>query len=235
MKKLVIAIFVLLLASGALAQNTPVYDIQHGIGLTDGGSLCTPRGIVTAVLPDGFFVADYYVTTPAAWDGIYVHMGTVAFDLVPGDIVALCGVYEEHNGLTRINVEFAGLYGSALYMGSTAVPAPTIVTAADLTADPEPWESCVILIQDGMQVTSLPNGNGQWTTLCEDGTPLLLDDFWYDTGQVMMGQCYNNALGIWYEVNGTYMHHPYVDGLSPVNCTVPNDTISFSTVKALYR
>ena len=51
----------------------------------------------------------------------------------------------------------------------------------------------------------------------------------------MAGQCYNNALGVWYEVNGTYMHHPYADGLAAVNCTVPNAEVSFSSLKALYR
>jgi len=234
MKNLAIAFCLLTLATGVLAQNQPVTDIQHGVGLTPGANLVTPRGIVTAVLPDGFFVADFYVDPPAAWDGIYVHMGTVPFDHVPGDVVALCGVYEEFNGVTRINVELAGLYGSALDVGDAPVPLPTVVTAAQLAADPEPWESCVILIQDGMEVTSLPDGDGRWNTLCQDGTPLIMDDFFYDGSQVMTSHCYN-TLGIWWEDAGTYMHEPYATGVALTGCTVPDNDISFGALKALYR
>ena len=235
MKTLLLVACLLMLAGGALAQDTPVSDIQHGIGLTPGANLVVPRGIVTALTTDGFFVVDYYVASPGAWDGIFVYMGAVSFDLMIGDVVALCGVYDEVDGLTVIDVEFAGLYGSALKVGETVVPPPSVITAADVTADPEPWESCVITIQDGMEVTSPPDGDGTWSALCQDGTPLLLGDFWVDPASVSLGECYNNITGIWYESLGTYLHQPFADGLEITGCTVPNEDISFGTIKALYR
>ena len=237
MKKLLLVTCLFMLAGGALAQDTPVSDIQHGIGLTPGANLVVPRGIITAITSDGFFVVDYYVADPGAWDGIFVYMGSVAFDLMVGDVIALCGVYEEFEGLTRINVEYAGLYGSSLKVGATTVPPPSVISAAELL-DPavaESWESCVITIQDGMEVTSLPDVDGIWSTLCQDGTPLLMGDFWVDPTSVSLGQCYDNTTGIWYEISGTYLHQPFVDGLEITSCTVPNEAVSFGTIKALYR
>jgi hypothetical protein len=86
-----------------------------------------------------------------------------------------------------------------------------------------------------MEVTSLPGPDGTWTTLCQDGTPLIMGDFWVDPASVSLGQCYNNTTGIWYEASGTYLHQPYADGLAITGCTVPNDDISFGSMKALYR
>ncbi len=68
MKTVVIAILLLIAATGALAQGTSIYDIQTGAVAE--GTLVTPRGVVTGVTANGFFVAE---APYDAWRGIWVY------------------------------------------------------------------------------------------------------------------------------------------------------------------
>lgn len=234
MKSIVMAMLLLLLASAAFGQATPIYDIQTGVHAE--GSLLTPRGVVTGVMPHGFFVAE---APYDAYRGLWVYTGeTPPHGMVPGDEVQLCGVYEEYYGLTELNIPAAGWYGSVLKVGTLPVPEPNIVSAADIYVDPvlaEPWESCIITIKDGMQVTVLPDQYGEWYAEALNGTTVMFDDYWYDTGQVQIMQCYDNATGILNYSFGNFKLEAFADGIPIVNCTVPGESVSFGALKALYR
>ncbi len=231
MKAIVIAILMLIVASGALAQGTTIYDIQTG-AITE-GTLVTPRGVVTGVTANGFFVAE---APYDAWRGIWVY--APGHTQVPGDDVQLCGVYSEYFGLSEVDVAAAGLYGSVLKMGTLPVPAPNVVTADVVwgsATEAEAWESCMITVQDGMSVTIAPNTYGEWYADALDGTTVMFDDYWYDTAQVVVAQCYNNATGILNYSFSDFKLEAFADGIPVVNCAVPTDDVSFSGLKALYR
>ncbi|MCP4574235.1 MAG: hypothetical protein GY838_17885 [bacterium] len=231
MKSFVMAALLLMVASVAFGQVTPIFDIQNG-AYTE-GSLLTPRGVVTGATGNGFFMAEAPYTE---YCGIWVY--SPDHTMVPGDEVQICGVYEEYYGLTEINVPAADIYGSVLKVGDLPVPMPSVVSAADIFVDPllaEPWESCLIIIQDGMIVSALPSSYGEWFADALDGTPVMFDDYWYDDTQVAVGQCYNNATGILNYGFGNFKLEALVDGIPIVNCAVPTDEVSFGALKALYR
>jgi len=232
MKTFVMAALLIMVASAAFGQvETPIYDIQTGVYAE--GSLLTPRGVVTGVTSNGFFVADAPYT---AYHGIWVYSPGHTF--VPGDDVQICGVYTEYYGLSEIDIPAADIYGSVLLMGTLPIPEPNVVTAAEIFVDPalaEPWESCMIIIQDGMIVSVLPSTYGEWFADALDGTEVMFDDYWYDTSLVALGQCYNNATGILGYSFSNFKLYPFADGIPIVNCAVPTENVSFSTLKALYR
>ena len=231
MKTVVIAILLLIAATGAFAQGTSIYDIQTGAVAE--GTLVTPRGVVTGVTANGFFVAE---APYDAWRGIWVY--SPGHTMVAGDDVQLCGVYAEYYGLSEVDIVAAGLYGSVLKMGTLPVPAPNVVNAADIWnggADAEAWESCMILVQDGMEVTVAPSAYGEWYATALDGTEVMFDDFWYDTSLVALMQCYNNATGILNFTFSDFKLEAFADGIPIVNCTVPTDRVTFGGLKALYR
>ncbi|MBE0567164.1 MAG: hypothetical protein IH621_14485 [Krumholzibacteria bacterium] len=231
MKIIVTAILLLVVATGAFAQGSSIYDIQTG--LIAEGTLVTPRGVVTGVTANGFFVAE---APYDAWRGIWVY--APAHGMVPGDDVQLCGLYAEYFGLSEIDIVAAGLYGSVLKMGTLPVPAPNVVNAADIWnggADAESWESCMITVQDGMEVTALPNTYGEWFATALDGTEVMFDDYWYDDTQVQLLQCYNNATGILNFSFGNFKLEAFADGIPIVDCAVPAAPVTFSELKALYR
>jgi hypothetical protein len=234
MKIFVTATLLLLVASGALAQGTSIYDIQTG--LVPAGTLVTPRGVVTGATPSGFFVAE---APYDGWRGIWVYTGSATpHGMVDGDDVQLCGVYEEYFGLSEVNIVAAGLYGSILKMGTLPMPAPNVVNAADIWnggPDAEMWESCMITVQDGMEVTIAPNSFGEWYADALDGTQVMFDDFWYLPGDVMVGQCYNNATGILNYSFSAFKLEAFAEGIPVVNCTVPTDDVTFGELKARYR
>jgi hypothetical protein len=242
MKSIVMAVLLLLLASAAFGQVNPIYDIQTGV--FSEGSLLTPRGVVTGVGPDGFFVAEAPYNE---YRGLWVYTGTnppvypgtiPAVPIAVGDDVQLCGVYEESYGLTQLNIPAAGWYGDVQWMGTLPVPEPNVVTAADIFVDPalaEPWESCIITIQDGMTDPTVPDGNGEWYATALDLTTVMFDDYWYDTSQVDPVQCYNNATGILNYTTGNFKLEVFADGIPIVGCTVEGEAMSFGALKALYR
>jgi hypothetical protein len=230
MKKIALACLFLIVAAGANAGV--IHDIQTG--LVDTGTLQTPFGVVVAVYTNGIWIAE---EPYGAYDGIWVYMGSAdPITVVPGDYVAVCGEYKEYYDLSEIDVVAAGLYGSVLNMNTPmAVPTPSFVSAADLAADPEPWESCAITITNGMSVTTAPSSYGEWYATTLDGHEIMFDDFWYDDTTVAVGDCYNNATGIWHFAYGAFRLEAYADGISLVDCNVDTETSTLSSLKALYR
>jgi hypothetical protein len=234
---LILMLLILISAASALACGDAIYTLQTDPGRV--GSLGVPCDvIVTATRPNGFFcqqVADPGVNPGGEYSGIWVYTGS-DLGYVPGDILAICGLVKEYFDLTEIDVPAAGLYGSVLKTGSGPTLPPYYVTAAQLAADSEPWESVQITITDGMEVpVGFDLGHGEWNVVALDGTPLIFDDYWYNFLNVMEGQCYNNATGIYTFGFGTFRLEPYVDGIPIVNCAVGVETVSLGAIKAMFR
>lgn len=229
MKKIALAFLLVMVA--AAAQATTIYDIQAGNVAEN--TLVTPCDVVvTAVTYNGIWVAE---APYGAMNGIWVYMGSNdPIDFVPGDIVCICGEYKEYYDLSEIDIVSAGMYGSVVKTGSMDVPMPSYVTAAELAADSEPWESCVITVTDGMSITGLPNQFGEWQVTALDGNMLIFDDIFYDSSLVVLDECYNNATGVYHYTYGEFKLEVFED-LMPVVCTVSTDAVAFDQVKALYR
>jgi hypothetical protein len=234
MKKFALAVLLtsILTAGIAHACGMSIHDLQVN-SPAEIGNLVTPcDAVVTAVRYNGFFCSQ---APHGAWDGIWVYTG-VAPTVVEGDMVSICGEFKEYFDFTEIDVDAAGLYGYVLVTGSAPVPAPNYLSAAALMADPEPWESVMVTIVDGMEVpVGFDLGFGEWTVVALDGTSLIFDDYWYDATQVMEGQCYNNATGIMVYSFGAFKLEPFVDGIEIVNCAVGVEQMSLGSVKALFR
>ncbi len=234
MKTIVTVSLLLLIAVTAQADPTTIYDIQT-IG-PEGGlpyqNLVTPHGVVVvAVRYNGIFVSEAPYT---AYHGIWVYTGT-DHGFVEGDVVNICGEYKEYYDLSEIDIPAAETYGYILKTGTQEVPAPTLITAAELLADQEPWESCMITITDGMEIIDTSLGNGEWLTLCVDASEIRFDDYWVDFSSVEEETCYQNATGIYYYSYGNFKLEAFADGVDPVNCIVSTEIVSLGGIKALYR
>jgi len=230
MKKIALACLFIIVAASAYAGT--IHDIQTG--LVDTGTLQTPCDVtVVAVTTNGVWVAE---APFGAFDGIWVYMGSDdPITLVPGDIVTICAEYKEYYGLSELDVVSAGLYGSVLKTGTGTVPVPSFVTAAEIAADGEPWESCAITVVDGMEVTDPDLGFGEWEATAIDGTVVRFDDIFYDQTTVALGDCYNNATGILHYSYSNFKLEAYVDGIALTDCEVDTEDATLSSVKALYR
>lgn len=222
----------LLTAGLAYACGSSIHDLQVN-SPAEVGNLVTPcDAVVTAVRYNGFFCSQ---APHGAWDGIWVYTGSDP-GVVEGDVVSICGEFKEYFDFSEIDVDAAGLYGYVLVTGSAPVPAPNFISAADLMANPEPWESVMITIVDGMEVPpGFDLGFNEWSVIALDGTNLIFDDYWYDFSQVMEGQCYNNATGILIYSFGAFKLEPFADGIPVVNCAVGVEQITMGSIKALYR
>ncbi len=229
MKKIALALLFVMVAGVAFGA-TAISDIQTGVIAEN--SLVTPCNVVvTAVTYNGVFVAE---APYGMYNGIWVYTGsTEPHGMVPGDVVCICGEYKEYYDLSEIDIVSAGLYGSLLKVGTQEIPAPSLVTAADLAADGEPWESCVVTIVDGMIVTEL-HDHGEWSADAE-GVPVRFDDFWYDAASVALDECYNSATGVWYYSYSNFKLEPFVDGISIVDCLVDVENVAFGAMKSMYR
>ncbi len=229
MKKIALA-FLLIMVAG-VAQGTAIYDIQTGA--VDENTLVTPSDVVvTAVTDNGIFVAE---APYSEYNGIWVYTGSdEPHGMVAGDVVSICGEYVEYYDLSEIDIVAAGLYGSLVKVGTQDIPAPSYVLAADLAADGEPWESCVITITDGMLVEEILS-YGEWTALATDGTPVMFDDYWFDAETVEVDHCYNNATGVLFYGYGNFKLEAFADGIELTDCLVATDVVTFDSMKSLYR
>ncbi len=227
MKRIAIALLFVLVAVGA--QAATIYDIQTGLYAE--GDIVDLTGVtVTAVRYNGVWVAE---APFGAYNGIWVY-GPTGF--LAGDIIDIVGgEYIEYYDLSEILTANA----TVTLVGTGEVPAPIMLNAADLfdapvLADAEPYESCLITIVDGMIVAEILS-YGQWIAMALDGTPVLFDDYLYDSSTVILDQCYNNATGILDFSYGDFKLQALVDGIMLTDCTVATDEVTFEGVKALYR
>ncbi len=233
MKTIVTVSFMMILAISA--QAGIIHEIQTG-DHPDGTYLTPTELTVVAVMYNGIFVSEAPL---GAYDGIWVYTGT--HDWVVGNLVSVCAIYVEYNGLSELDVVGAGTWGSVTFANGygsdyeAPIPAPSMMTAAELLADEEMWESCMITISDGMEITDTSLGYGEWATTCVDGNELRFDDFWVEFDNVPLNDCYDNATGIYYFSYDNFKLEAFADGVTPVSCSTDTEALSLSGIKALYR
>jgi len=242
MKKFAIVIALILCA--AAAQAGTIMDIQTGT-YAEGALVTIENALVTGVLYNGFFISEWNGTAPDYGNGpnagIWVYAGNdYAGDLVEGQLVNVTGTYIEYFDFSEIDLTIGDPdpLGSYTVVGAHTGLFPSYcVTAADLAADAEPYESVFICVTDGFIIDEL-RSFGEWAaTSVESGDMLVFDDYWYDETTLAVGDCYNWAGGILIYSFGEYKLEPFEGdrGLGLTDCTVGTDDVSFGGVKALYR
>ncbi len=229
MKTLATVLMLTLVA--AAAQAGVIADIQQGV-YTEGDLVTVTDAVVTGATGNGAFITELPV---GPYSGIWVYAGS-DHGMVEGDVVTITGVYTEYYDLSEISVPDAGDDGMITITAQGEAPTPYSVTAAEYLADPEVFEGVSICITDGMQVNDVPNQYGEWyATVLDTDMEIMFDDYFYDTSTVMAGQCYNHACGAVYYSFGAYKLQAYADGIEVVDCTVPVESSSLSSIKGLFR
>ncbi len=226
MKRIAIALLLVLVAT--VAQATTIEDMQMGNVVID--DLASVSGVVVVAIntssSNGFWIAE---APYGAYNGIYAY-GPNA-DVAVGDVLDIVdGQYTEYYDLSELKTFDATI----TVTGTMAVPTPFMISAADLFADMEAFEGCVVTLTDGMIVDAVLD-YGTWTAMTLDGQAVLFDDYMFDATTVMVDQCYNSVTGVIDYGYGEYKVHPLADGVELTDCTVATDEFSFEGVKALYR
>ncbi len=212
-------------AVAGAAEPAAVADLRDG-SVPEDTVVTLENVLVTAVMNSSFTISDQPV---AAGCAIWVYVG-FAPPVAEGDVLTITGRYAERDGLSTL------FFHGCEVTGSVAEVPHLDVTAMQLMGDVEGYESCLVFITDGLIVNEiLPDGD--WVTISfEDARTLVrLNAYWYDSSIVEMGQCYNNALGIFTFHEGHHVLKVLPGGLALTDCSVPNDPVSFGGVKALYR
>lgn len=166
-------------AQGTLSC-TSIYAVQY---TTDPGaegtfpspcadSLARVRGVVYWVAEDRYFLAE----AAGPWHGIYVY-GIRGYTPAVGDEVEVVGTIQEYYGLT----EFA-FPTTTLVSSGNPLPAPAVVTAADLPFDKgglsEPYEGVLVEVHD-IRATAL-DGYNVWAFTDGSGGTAKADDWFFD-------------------------------------------------------
>ncbi len=225
MKRIAIVSIALLLA-GAAAAGT-IHDIRTGV-IAEGTVVEVDGAVVTAVQAKSFTITEL----PAGpYTAIWVYQGA-APSVNVGDVVHV-------RGLARVTDQRGEI--SLLYPADAGVtvtgnaPVPDLqMTTTELLADPAAWESHVLTLTDGFIVQELMPADGQWRVQSvETGLDLVFDDYFFDFASVALGDCYNNAYGMFTWFTGKYVFK--VMETADTDCTVANDAVTFSHLKQLYR
>jgi hypothetical protein len=222
MKRLVLAMLVLLIAAGANAQT--IYDIQTGL-VAENTQVQLVNVVVVAERYNGIYVSE---APHGAYNGMWVYSGAAPGATV-GDVVNIQGEYYEYYDLSEVDTQA----GIIQVVGSAAVPAPSVVPAAALVADYEAWESCQITIPDMMTVTTAPSSYGEWFATTDGGEEIMFDDYWYDDTTVVLGDCYTSVTGCLNYNFSAFKLEVFADGITM--CPVAEEVSTFGTVKSLFR
>ncbi|WAS96139.1 hypothetical protein [Nannocystis punicea] len=129
------------------AEEHTIYEIQEGT-LPVQTPVLVKGAIVTSPLTfkkDGFFIQD---PMGGEHSGIYVYIGAKAVTVEPGDVVDVEGVYDEYYESSQIEVSDPA---KIVVTGNGAVPAPEVVSAADVaTGGPlqENYEGVLVTVEN---------------------------------------------------------------------------------------
>ena len=234
MKKISIVLAVMLAAGVAYAG--PIYDLEVGGAYAPGDYVTVVCATVTAVTYNGCAISE---APFAMGNSVWVYLGSGHTTAV-GDIVTVYAPYEEYYELTELNVGYnlaADPPATFTKVGvCTEMPAPIYITAADIMAAPEHYESCMVWLIDGFHVTEFFT-YGEWAAVSHypTATEIRFDDFWFDETTLALADCANWAVGMWTYSFDLYELHPLVDGFPAVECEVAADEMTLDSVKALYR
>jgi hypothetical protein len=225
MKQLVIA-SLLALALAPVAQAGVINDIRTGV-IPEGSVVLVEGAVVTAVQNSSFTMTEL----PAGpYTAIWVYVGAAPAVAI-GDVVDVKGLTRDFYGRAEINLLYPD-DSRASIMGTSPVPDIQLTTTR-LQSDPEAWESHVVTITDGLTVQELLPA-GMWrASSVETGRDVIFDDYFYDYATVDLGDCYNNAYGMYQWFGGLWIFKVFTT--ADTDCTVANQSLSFGAVKALYR
>lgn len=225
MKQLVIA-SLLVLCLVAVAQAGVINDIRTGV-IPEGSVVQVSGAVVTAVQNSSFTMTEL----PAGpYTAIWVYVGAAPAVAI-GDVVEVKGLTRNFYDRDEINLLYPGDAHAAI-TGSSPVPNFQLTTT-QLQANPEAWESHVVTITDGLIVQELlPEGMWRADSV-ETGLSVIFDDYFYDYATVDLGDCYNNAYGMYQWFGGMWIFKVFTT--ADTDCTVANEDLSFGSLKALYR
>lgn len=238
MRTFAIVLMAIGLATAATAGT--IVDVQTGT-YTEGDFVEVTGAVVTGIFTYGFYMNEI---PNGPNTGIWVYTGSGNHTAVVGDEVDVGGYYEEFttsggSSLTEINANPSGAGAYVTVVGEHLDTLyPIELTIAQFNLDPESYECGFVKILDGMIVVEAPNSFGEWDVESYDsGETLAVDNYWYDNSGVFLGQCFSCGVGIIHEDYGEYKIRFFDDpnAVCEVDCTVPNEDMTFGDVKALYR
>ncbi len=162
-----------LVPCGDAASPASIYEIQQG--MVPVGDLVLVEDVVVTTQWD-FGGDTFWVQDPGggAFSGISVYMPMAgAFVPSAGDVVTLCGEYDEFFDQSQLQI--AGP-GDVTASGSGPVPAPEVLSPDVVGSGPaaEDWEGVLVTVQN-VTVTAAADMFGQW----EVDDVLLLDDVFF--------------------------------------------------------
>lgn len=228
MKPVLLTCLFLLLATPILAG--PIIDLQTG-GYTEGDEVIVPNAVVTGVGLNGLFICE---DPNGPFAGVWVYTG-FAPAVATGDLVAVKGLYLEYYDFSEIDVA-SDATGYINYLGVYNNDVVAIdVTIADLVYNTELYEGCFVRVLDNITVISAPNSYGEWEVQGSSGEVLIMDDYWYDTSTIIVGDSYSQAVGCMTYSFGDFKLEPFENGLGFQEDPVATDEVSFGQIKSLYR
>lgn len=191
-----------------------IYSIQYSTATPPNSpfnnTVTTTTGIVTAVATSGYFLED----SAKVWNGIYVYDNL--YSPAIGDKVSVTGTVKEFHGFT----EFTTITGLTVLSSGNTLPAPVIITAANIadTTVGEPYEGILVKIIN-VPCAKLPNNFGEWALFSGDSAHV---------GSLIFG--YTPVLGAYYDIEGVlYLgYHNYF--IEPRDI---NDIYSYSGINEL--
>lgn len=224
MRNLVIVSLIVMLA--AAAQAGVISDLQQGV-YEEGAPIEVIGATVVDVTGSGAFITELPV---GPYSGVWVYVGD--HTMLPGDIVNVQGVYEEYYDLTEINASD----GAYEVTSSGAVPAPYSLTAAELNADPEAFESVAICITDRFIITEVADYGEWFAQSTESDEIVMFDDFWFEQPlPEQVGLCFEGACGVLNYSFSAFKLEVFADGIVEIgDCTVATEATTLTEIKALF-
>ncbi len=171
MKKLILAFVLVSLLTISMYAQTPIRDIQYTEDASGDsplkGQVVTVTGIVTvehrgSVAANGGISGSYFFLqdSAAAWSGIQVYYSDST--AAEGDMVTITGTVDEYYNQTQIGNVTEFIRQSS----RNPLPGPVEVTTAE--ANSEPYEGCLVKVND-VTITETGIGNyGEWRV--DDGS-----------------------------------------------------------------
>ncbi len=168
------------------SPDDSLYAIQAGDTI---GDVIVEDVVVVAVRDLGFWVME---PDGGTCSGLWVYSGE-GHGTARGDLVSIGGVVEEYYDLTEINASD----GTVGIGGSGSVPAPEVLTAAELSGAEE-WEGVLVRVND-LTVTVVPSSdtNEEWEASDGTGT-IVVDDQMHDMSDegLSVGQTVDSVTGL---------------------------------------